>query len=200
MLYTDEAIKKRKTRVTKIKSLINIAVYIMLIPLLIYNISLIVQSIVNPEKTPSFLGIKAYVIISGSMQPEIEIGDIVITKNAEPDELKKGDIISFRKGQSVVTHRISEKIMVNDEIQYKTRGDNNNTEDSGTISYNLIEGKVVQVIPVLGKVALMFQGKMAIILFIIVSYIYLLYSDTLRKKNTKRRFKRMEYEEQKNKK
>lgn len=196
MLYTDEAIKKRKTKVAKIKNVINVAVYIILVPLLIYNASLIVQAIINPNKTPSFFGIKTYVIISGSMLPEIEVGDIVITKDVEQEELKEGDIISFRHGQSVVTHRILQKVIVNDEVQYKTKGDNNNTEDSGTISYNSIEGKVIKTIPFLGKIAIVLQGKMSIIMIIIISYIYLSYSDKMRKKKTQRRIKRLEYEEQ----
>lgn len=64
MQYTNEAIRERKIKSNKIKKVISIAIYIMLIPLLIYNISLIAQSVINPSKTPSFLGIKTYIIIS----------------------------------------------------------------------------------------------------------------------------------------
>jgi len=198
MLYTDEAIKKKKAKITKIKNIINVAVYIILIPLLIYNTSLIIQAIINPNKTPSFLGIKTYVIISGSMKPEIDVGDIVIAKNVEQDELKEGDIISFRQGQSVVTHRILEKTVVNGEVQYKTKGDNNNIEDGEIVKYDSIEGKIVKTVPFLGKIALALQGKMAIIIIIIISYIYLSYSDKARKKKANRRNKRLEYEEIKN--
>jgi len=196
MLYTDEAIQIRKRKITNIKNAINLAVYIILVPLLIYNTFLIAQAIINPNKTPSFLGIKTYVIISGSMLPEIDVGDIVITKNVVQEKLKEGDIISFRQGQSVVTHRISQIVIVNDEVQYKTKGDNNNTEDSGTISYNSIEGKVVKIIPFLGNIALMLQGKITIIIMIIISYIYLSYSDSIRKKRNQRRIKRLQYEEE----
>jgi len=198
MLYTDEEIKKKKAKITKIKNIINVAVYIILIPLLIYNTSLIIQAIINPNKTPSFLGIKTYVIISGSMKPEIDVGDIVIAKNVEQDELKEGDIISFRQGQSVVTHRILEKTVVNGEVQYKTKGDNNNIEDGEIVKYDSIEGKIVKTVPFLGKIALALQGKMAIIIIIIISYIYLSYSDKARKKKANRRNKRLEYEEIKN--
>ena len=119
MLYTNEAIKNRKRKTVKRKKIIVTIIYILLIPILIYNLTLIAQSIVNPEKTPNFFGIKAYVIISGSMQPKLDIGDIVIVKNTKLEELQEGDIISFRKGQSVVTHRISEIIKENGEQKYK---------------------------------------------------------------------------------
>ena len=197
MLYTDEAIKKRKTKVAKIKNKINIAVYIMLVPLLIYNISLIVQAIINPNKTPSFFGIKTYVIVSGSMMPEIEIGDVVIVKKTK--EIKKGDIISFRKGHSVITHRIQEVLVIDEKIQYKTKGDNNNTEDTGFVSINEIEGVVVKIIPSIGKVSLVLKNKTLIITIIIVYYVYLLHEQSIKKRKIVRKLKREEYEIQKDK-
>lgn len=194
MLYTDEEIRKRKKRESKIKKRLNTLVCMLLIPLLIYNISIIIQAIINPEKTPSFFGIKTYVIISGSMQPELEIGDIVIVKEVDRTELGEGDIISFRQGQSVITHRISKIILNEQGTIYKTRGDNNNTEDSGTINEEEIEGKVIGTIPFLGKIALMLQGKISILVIIIAFYIYLVYSEKANKKRKERRQKRLEYE------
>lgn len=168
MLYTNEAIKRRQ-KITNFKNIISKILYVILIPLLIYNISLIFQALVTPDKTPSFFGIKTYVVVSGSMEPGINIGDIVIAKSIDEDELKVGDIICFRQGQSVITHRISKIIDSNGKIEYKTKGDNNNAEDSGTITSDLIEGKVLIRIPFLGNITLLFQGKMfLIILFCIV--------------------------------
>ena len=89
MLYTNEAIQKRKSREKKIKVTVRTIAYIFLVPLLIYNISLIAQSIINPKKTPNFMGVKTYVIISGSMQPELDIGDVVIVKENNMKNLKK---------------------------------------------------------------------------------------------------------------
>ncbi len=64
MLYTEEAILKRKHKAEVVKRIISSIAYILVIPLLIYNISLILQAFANPNKTPSFLGIKTYAIIS----------------------------------------------------------------------------------------------------------------------------------------
>lgn len=80
MLYTNEAIKIRKKRQVKLKSLINEIIYIVLLPVLIYNIFIIGQAILNPNKTPNFLGIKTYIIVSGSMEPNLQIGDIAVVK------------------------------------------------------------------------------------------------------------------------
>jgi signal peptidase len=194
MLYTDEAIKKRKKNEKIVKNIITTLGYIILIPLLIYNLLLIAQAVINPNETPSFLGIKTYVIISGSMKPNLDIGDIVIVKKASEEELNEGDIIAFRQGQNVITHRISEIIVENGEKVYKTKGDSNNTEDSGTIKYELIEGKMINKIDFLGNISLFLQNKIVIIIILIVFYIYLSYSGAIKKRKRERREKRLEYE------
>lgn len=195
MLYTNEAIKERKKKSKKLKNIIVILVYIILVPILIYNLALIVQSVINPNETPSFLGIKTYVIISGSMKPELDIGDIVIVKKSNDFEM--GDIISFRQGQSVITHRISEIIEDNGTIQYKTKGDSNNAEDNGTISKSVIEGKVVGKIKKVGNLAILLQGKTAIIVIVLILFIYIWNSTKVKQRKEERRIKRLEYERRK---
>ena len=197
MLYTNDAIKTRKNKENKFKKNINIIIYIFLLPILIYNVSLIIQSVLKPYETPNFLGIKTYVIISGSMQPELKIGDIVVVKKTIQESLKVGDIISFRHGQSVITHRISRIIVEDGETKYITKGDFNNAEDSESVTYKNIEGKAIRSIPQLGKIALMLQDKIVIIFLIIVLYIYLVYSGELKKKKMQRRMKRIDYEKKK---
>ena len=197
MLYTNREIFKRKNIEIKLKNSLNIIIYIILIIIMTYNISLIIQSVLNPNKTPSFLGIKTYVIISGSMEPNINIGDIVITKDEEKD-LQIGDIISYRKGHSVITHRISQiNKNENGDITYKTKGDNNNTEDSEEIANGDIEGKVVKIIPKLGKISLVLQNKVIIIVVLIIFYMYISKNYKKNKKLNSRHLKRMEYEKNK---
>lgn len=195
MIYTADEIKKRKERRQKIKKRIVVIVYIILIPLLLYNVSLILQSLINSEETPKFFGVRTFVIISGSMEPTLNIGDIIIVE--ECDTYEEGDIVSFRQNQSVVTHRITSVEVVNGKNYYKTQGDNNNAEDSGTITDSLIEGKVIKTIPYIGKVLVLLQGKGAIVFIIILLYIYIAHSGARDKKRRQRRIKRLEYERSK---
>lgn len=197
MLYTAENIQKKKQRVNKIKRYIDIVMYVILIPLLIYNSLLIIQAIIMPEKTFSFLGMKAYTIISGSMEPNLNIGDIVIINNIKEEKLNVGDIISFREGRSVVTHRILDIESNGEKKRYKTKGDNNNREDSGTIGFDSIEGKVIKKIPYIGRIALLLQDKMAIIIVGISIYVYIAYSNSMKKKKLIRKNIRLEYERKK---
>ena len=90
----------------KAKYIIIKVLYIIIIPIIIYDLILIAQSIINPYKPPIFFGIKTFNIVSGSMEPQININDIVITKEIEENELKEGDVISFRQNSEVITHRI----------------------------------------------------------------------------------------------
>ena len=197
MLYTEEAINKRKVKVKKIKTVISIIAYCLIVPLLIYNISLIIQAIVSPNKTPSFLGIKTYTIVSGSMEPQLKIGDIAIVKEVGDQELRVDDVISFRQGQSIVTHRIIEIKEKDDEKIYITKGDGNNIEDNGEATYDQIEGKVIGRIPFLGKVSRVLQGKVTMIVIVLMAYIYFSHTSKITRLKNKRRVKRLKHEEEK---
>ena len=198
MLYTNEQIKKRIDKEKKKKKIIAIIVYILLTPVMIYNISLIISSILKPNKTPSFLGIKTYVIISGSMEPNISVGDIVIARNIknEERELKIGDIISFRSGHSVITHRIVniEKDK-NGVLRIRTKGDSNNTEDGVDIIINNIEGKVIAVIPKIGSIVRLLHDRTVLMIFLVVVYIYIIKSFKKNQRKNNRRLKRLKFEE-----
>ncbi len=195
MLYTIEEIEEIQKNKQKISKRIRIIIYVILIPILLCNIVLIAQSVLHPKETPSLVGIKSYVIISGSMQPELNIGDIVIVK--KEDNLQKGDIISFRQGQSVITHRINNIINENGNITYQTKGDNNNIEDSGTITDSVIEGKVVLRIPKLGKLSIFMQNKILLVIIVLLLYVYISFSRLKEKRRKERKTVRKQYEKMK---
>lgn len=129
------------------------------------------------------------------MEPTINIGDIVLVKNVNIQDLSEGDIISYRKGESVITHRIDRITVQGNEKIITTKGDNNNTEDDYEITEGNIEGKVEKIIPKVGNISLLLQNKVVIIVVILVMYI--MYSRSTKRQQRKniRRLKRLEYEE-----
>jgi len=159
----------------KVKKTIKILAYTLLTVLLIYNLTIIIKSVIVPNKTPSFLGIKTYVIVSGSMEPYLNIGDIVIVKEVDMEDLNVGDVISFRKDKNVITHRLKEIIETENEKMFKTGGDNNNVDDNELVEYRDIEGKVVKKISNLGNLQLFLLRKEVIIAFIVLYYIYIIF-------------------------
>ena len=87
----------------------------------------------------------AYVVMSGSMEPTIPTGSIVVV-DGRKKERKPGDIITYRRGSVVVTHRIVKKR----EEGYCTKGDSNEEDDAGIVSEGQIIGNVIMVLPWIG--------------------------------------------------
>lgn len=100
--------------------------------------------------------------------PQINVGDIVIVKEVKEEELKEGDIISFRKNDEIITHRIQEIEEKDNQTQYITKGDNNNTKDEIPVEYNNIEGKVEKIIPYLGYATIFLKNKTTILVILLI--------------------------------
>lgn len=116
-----------------------IAIIIMCIILFVSGVILI-NSLISPNEVPSFFGWKPFIVLSGSMESEIYAGDVAVVKEVDEDEIKEGDIIAFREGETVITHRIVKQEEENGEKVFYTKGDNNNEIDTNTVSLNQIEG------------------------------------------------------------
>lgn len=97
------------------------------------------------------------VVQSGSMEPAIKTGSIVVIKPA--DNYEVGDVISFHGGfrlpngeELAVTHRIVEKKVGSGGIVYKTKGDANDDPDTNEIKERQVVGKVLFNFPYVGFV------------------------------------------------
>lgn len=101
--------------------------------------------------------IKPLAVVTGSMKPFINPGDIVIIKKFKNDTLKIGDIIQYQKDNIYVIHRITDIKKYNDEVKYVLKGDNNPSVDDIPVSEKMIKGKVIAVIPKIGYPMIMFK-------------------------------------------
>ena len=167
-----------------------------LIIVAIYNILIVsITSILN-KTGRSMFGYRAYIITTDSMKPNISQGDIIIIKETEEEKLKIDDIITFRKNNKLITHRIIEIETDEDgNKQYVTKGDNNNIEDLEKVSYQEIEGKKIVKIPVLGKVVMLLQDEVYIILIAIILLLIYLHMQKTEEKEKVRREKKKEEDE-----
>lgn len=99
----------------------------------------------------------AYIIISESMVPKININDAVINFRIDKEKIKIGDVITFISSSPVsngitVTHRVID-IVKNSEagdIAYRTKGDNNFSPDSSFVKEKDVIGKVTFIFPKIG--------------------------------------------------
>lgn len=170
MKYTKEDILKREKNSNLIKKVIVTILYIIIIPITFANLYLLMKSYREPFKTPSIFGYKTYVIISGSMVPNFNIGDVVIVKETSKEKLNVGDVISFKSDDATITHRITNVF----DGKYETKGDNNNTKDQELVNYENVEGKYIAKIPKFGNLVIMFKNKLGLILAIItIALIYI---------------------------
>lgn len=103
------------------------------------------------------IGLKPFVVLSGSMLPTYEVGSLIYVKDVDYKELKVGDPITYMISQdTVVTHRIIEVLADEedpDTIRYFTQGDANEQPDGTSVHYKNIIGKPVFSIPYLGYVS-----------------------------------------------
>ncbi len=94
---------------------------------------------------------KALTVLSGSMEPAIKMGSVVIIVPAK--DYKIGDIITFGEisaQKKPTTHRIYDIKIVDGESVYITKGDANNSPDGQDVMQGEIIGKVLFSIPYLG--------------------------------------------------
>ncbi len=129
-----------------------------------------VIAVMLPLFAPKLLGYGTYDVVSGSMEPEIPVGSLVLVKEADPQEVAEGEVIAFssEKDQSVViTHRVVENDKANE--QFITKGDANELKDMNPVPYSNLVGRVEKHYPKLGNIMAglsTFEGKLFLMCFL----------------------------------
>ena len=98
------------------------------------------------------VGLQVFNVISGSMEPEYSVGDLIYVKTVAAKDVQVGDVITFVLNEDLVvaTHRVVAIDAQNQ--QFTTQGDSNDTPDAPVHFKNLI-GTPVFHIPLLGYVS-----------------------------------------------
>jgi len=121
--------------------------------LILVNFYLGINKAVTRDPLPKFLGFSPLVVLSGSMEPAMYPGDVVIIREQAADKYRPGDVVTYLTGGNAFTHRIvSEENGV-----FTLKGDNNNTADE-FLTADRFEGKVILRIPKIG-LAIVFLKK-----------------------------------------
>lgn len=170
-------IKRKKTfrLIVKIFNILLLSmISLFLICLMFYVISSKIAE--KKEKTPLF---GFYTIISPSMEPNINVYDVVLVKKTKINKLKKGDVITFYStnnyfGDTPITHRIAN---IDDRTSIIVKGDHNEKADNEKVIPKNIIGKVILVIPSLGKLQFFLASKSGFIVAIIIPAIVIITYD-----------------------
>lgn len=170
MIYTNEMIKIEKDKKKKRQNIINNIITIILLILIIVFAYFFYQKFIQKQNPINFFNYHSFVVLTGSMEPTLNAGDLVFSK-VNKDNLKVGDIITFfpnNNTSSTTTHRIVNIIEENGKTYFETKGDNNNANDSDLVPLENVVGKMSFKISKLGKIILGLTSSGGIAILLIV--------------------------------
>lgn len=126
---------KAKKTVSKI-----LTVFIILLSLFLITVSF----------APKIAGYNGYYVISDSMSPAINKGDLVFTKEVNFEDIEVGDVLTFQKegNERWFSHRVVK--IDTEEKSFRTKGDHNNVEDPEYTPYSAVIGRVEKSLPFIG--------------------------------------------------
>jgi len=129
----------------------------------------------NPGHIPSIMGYRLMTVLSGSMSPVIEAGDMIVAKNIDPENIEIGDVITYRVDQDTfVTHRVMEITEQEGKLAFKTKGDANNIDDQSLVTPEQVIGSLAFRIPYGGYISNFVRSPIGFILFILIPIILLI--------------------------
>lgn len=141
----------RKVGVDVVKKTLNWTSNVALVVLLILVILVLGSKLTKSRDIFGFTPLK---VLSGSMDPTIKTGDLIIVRQVDSSNIEQGDIITFTtNSDSLVTHRVIGVSSENGSYRFQTKGDANNIEDKDLVAGNQVIGKYAFRLPMVGKVS-----------------------------------------------
>lgn len=99
------------------------------------------------------------VIATGSMEPMIKPGDVIIVQKIDGKNVELGDVIQFKRDNILISHRVIEIIEEDNTKNYRTKGDNNSSADVELVEIHQVKGKVEYVVPKIGWLTLLIKSE-----------------------------------------
>jgi signal peptidase I len=125
---------------------------------------------------PFFLGIKSLTVLSGSMEPTIHVGDIVVVRQIAPLDARVGDVVTFRDPtdtDKLVTHRVRRVTVADGWVSFQTKGDANTGTEQWRIADDGTIGLVLYRVPRLGYVLFYVHGAIGRFMLVVLPAVLL---------------------------
>ena len=128
------------------------------------------------------------VVVSGSMIPALNVGDLIIIRGVSPEQISVGSIIVFHSPiayDTLIVHRVVDKIDHGSDLGFKTKGDYNHYEDNWIVKSKDVIGTYVGKIPYAGIVIIKLKepaGMGLLIFLIFIMIVYEIFEDKKKKK------------------
>ena len=150
----------------KTKEIIAVLIVVALLtPAIIYALPFVVN------------GYYSSLIMSGSMEPTIPVGSIVVVETVNPKDVKVNDIIVFQRSDLKTLHRVIDKIEENNTYYFQTKGDANENPDPWTVKPDQIQGSLMLTIPYYGYFLHFAGTPIGFLLMVIIPAIILITSE-----------------------
>lgn len=95
------------------------------------------------------------VVLTGSMEPLVYPGDVVLVEKKIYDEVELNDVLYFQSEEVYIIHRVIDL----EGDTFRTKGDNNNSPDSDLVKAEDVRGVMVGKIPYIGRISLWMRGN-----------------------------------------
>ncbi len=118
-------------------------------------------------------GFNSVIVLSGSMEPILRVGDIVMTRDVDPTTVGVGDVVTYRVGKLLVTHRIIRVVDTLQGRQFEVKGDNNSTPDGTLVAEERVVAKVAFDLPKMGYLVNFAHSPNGLTIFIILPAVIL---------------------------
>ena len=138
-----------------IKKIINVFSIVFLVLIVIFVLFSLMSRIMGI--TPSLFGNYIFRVSSDSMEPTLMVGDVILVKSVDADDIQKDDIITYKSEDGSmygreVTHRVvSGPVIKNDTYYFQTQGDAEGAPLDKAITYDQIVGKYDRKLPLITK-------------------------------------------------
>ncbi len=120
---------------------------------------------------PNLFHAKSLTVMSGSMEPTIGTGDVVVAQQISPMAARVGDIVSFRdplEHDRVITHRVRAIHVVKDKVEFVTKGDANTSTEHWAVPEDGTIGRVAFHVPRLGYFMVWIHSTFGLLLLIVL--------------------------------
>lgn len=187
----------KSKNIRRSRIILSVMVCMMLIPVIIINLTLIYKGFSDSENIPGVMGYRPVIVLSGSMEPTFNTGDMILLEPAaDAENLHSDDVIAYLVGGKVTTHRIVQVTELEGQKMYITKGDYNNIEDRIPVEPSQIQGVYNgKRIPNLGNIMMFMQSNIGILVFLGVPFAgYILWDIFKRRKDSNKKTAQLEAE------
>jgi signal peptidase len=115
----------------------------------------VVVGLVALVTVPRAVGVTPFTVLTGSMQPAFDPGDVVLSERRAPLDVRPGDVVTFHdpsRGGELVTHRVESLRRHDAMVAFVTKGDANDVAERWSVPVDGTIGRAVLRVPDVGHV------------------------------------------------